>query len=98
VCNLLAQRIILSTRFIAIEHSEKAELTSSLAYNILREWQKKENKCKSWKRISTLGIKNALSRLNAIIRDFFRILLFCFYKRTFIFFESSSRLLFFFFF
>jgi hypothetical protein len=46
VCNLLAQRIILSTRFIAIEHSEKAELTSSLAYNILREWQKKKTNAK----------------------------------------------------
>ena len=69
MCNLLAQRIILSCRFIAIEKSEKAELTSSLAYNILREWQrKKKTNAKLEKCISTLGIiKNALSSLNAII-------------------------------
>jgi hypothetical protein len=52
VCNLLAARIILSCRFIAIEKSEKAELTSSLAYNILREWQKKQKQMQSWKNAS----------------------------------------------
>jgi len=46
VCNLLAQRIILSSSLIAIENFEKAELTSSLAYNKLREWQKGKKKCK----------------------------------------------------